>query len=932
MNTAVEGALHKEGQVQSATIPSSSSSARGALHGARDGEFLDLNPAQLLRRLHTVDWTFEIRQPDSALVHGIHPYPAKFVPELPRRVIGALSMQGELVVDPFSGGGTAAVEALRSGRAFYGIDANPIGNILARAKTTPLSSADFSALRSLEATLMAMQPGDLLRLTPRWLPHIPNREKWYDIHVFRALGVIRDAVAEVTPRAARDLAFVAFAQAASKLSFQESETRYVSAPREIDRLEVPQTALRELRRIRRLCEGRELTGETSARLIEGDSRDPASFDLSDGSAGLVVTSPPYPNTYDYHLYHRFRLFWLGEDPTALRRVEIGSHLKNQGRDDPIQDYLDDMGAVLRNCLRILADGRMAVVIIGTGLFRGEIFDTAAALTELGIEHGYDHIATINRPLPQHRRSITRPGRRLTSEQILFLRKPLSRRTAIAIAPNYSLHPYEEILQVRELHALGGSPSRAADGTIEVAPTAALERTAFTHEISGSRGCHHTLQRKLELAADRTSKRKNSIYGAHSIHRYKGKFYPQLAKALINISGVEPGESLICDPFGGSGTVAAEAVANGLEAVSIDWNPVAVASSRAKVALSSAAGPAIVAEVTALRGLVERAPTKPPAEFDQFAAATVEELGSWFPGSVLAKLNWLLRTIREQTDGDARVVMEVITSDLIREISHQEPRDLRIRRRKIPLSDAPVYELFCARASAVEARSARLHSACDPSRLGTATILEADAGDIAAFDPLAGRKIDAVVSSPPYATALPYLDTDRLSLAAIFGYGVSERRELERQMIGSREIGKRELVELESKLTDASAQLLPTSTREFLVDLLAAVKLDDEAGFRRRQTPAVLFRYFCAMRRVIGNLVTNMSPGAACWLVLGDSRSTIGGRTRMITTVDEVAAISVDAGLSLVDRIPITVTRENLVHARHSITRNEILELRLEGSA
>ena len=39
--------------------------------------------------------------------------------------------------------------------------------------------------------------------------------------------------------------------------------------------------------------------------------------------GLVITSPPYPNAYEYWLYHKYRMYWLGMDPLAVRAREIG---------------------------------------------------------------------------------------------------------------------------------------------------------------------------------------------------------------------------------------------------------------------------------------------------------------------------------------------------------------------------------------------------------------------------------------------------------------------------------------------------------------------------------------------------------------------------------------------------------------------------------
>ena len=45
---------------------------------------------------------------------------------------------------------------------------------------------------------------------------------------------------------------------------------------------------------------------------------------------------------DYHLYHRFRLFWLGFDPRKLAKIEIGSHLRHQKEATGFSAYLGEM--------------------------------------------------------------------------------------------------------------------------------------------------------------------------------------------------------------------------------------------------------------------------------------------------------------------------------------------------------------------------------------------------------------------------------------------------------------------------------------------------------------------------------------------------------------------------------------------------------------
>jgi len=81
-----------------------------------------------------------------------------------------------------------------------------------------------------------------------------------------------------------------------------------------------------------------------------------------------------------------------------------------------------------------------------------------------------------------------------------------------------------------------------------------------------------------------------------------------------------------------------------------------------------------------------------------------------------------------------------------------------------------------------------------------------------------------------------------------------------------------------------------------------------------------------MSRVMHNTHRHMLPGAHLWFVLGDSRTTVGGHRWTIPTIDEVLAIGKLVGLVPVERIPITVTREDVVHARHTITNNDILHM------
>ena len=82
----------------------------------------------------------------TGMPHAIYRYPARFSPEFAREAILRFSDMGELVLDPFSGGGTAITEAIALGRRAAGIDISALATFLSRAKTTPLSVHDVKTI------------------------------------------------------------------------------------------------------------------------------------------------------------------------------------------------------------------------------------------------------------------------------------------------------------------------------------------------------------------------------------------------------------------------------------------------------------------------------------------------------------------------------------------------------------------------------------------------------------------------------------------------------------------------------------------------------------------------------------------------------------------------------------------------------------------
>lgn len=529
-------------------------------------------------------------------------------------------------------------------------------------------------------------------------------------------------------------------------------------------------------------------------------------------------------------------------------------------------------------------------------------------------------------------------------------------------PNYRPFPYERDLARSELVALTGGAAEISGRQLRLRtdnPVAdsVLRRVAFTSRVHLDGGARETHISKLErsglLARFGTDdgSRKESNYLTHGIHRYKGKFYPQLARALLNISKARAGD-LVLDPFMGSGTTLLEAWLMGLDSIGFDINPLARMVARTKVQTLCAGFARIRAAVTAFERVArseaaavgvkwvgpgaaeEQGPCRLTARDLAKAVrrpGAETELGNWFPAPVVEKLVVIVRALASVGDPVAVDFIRVCLSDIIRSVSQQEPRDLRIRRRAEPIQDAPVFtalfEKLELELSKIDAGSDLLPGAGGGPRSW------AEHADIRRLqrekhEVLLGREVDAVVSSPPYATALPYVDTDRLSFLVLGLTSPKERNHLQKELIGTREIADRQRRELEHEMGEGGG--LASLPRDVALDLSHALRANSEhdVGFRRRNTPALLYQYFRDMREAMRRVAEVCRAGAPVFLVLGDSKTTLGtGEVFPIRTCDHVAAVCEQVGLVQDARIPITVTTEDLAHAKNAITENQILVLR-----
>ena len=371
------------------------------------------------------------------LTHQIHPYPAKLLPQIAHFFCRSSVLQepAGILLDPFCGSGTVALEASVAGLTPYVADANPFALMISRVKTTPYNVAELE-----NCLTVLRRRAASYRSAPKI--EIVNSNLWYSEERKFALDRIIRAIHELKDDAIREFFLICFSVLARKLSFADPRVNVPvrqkvkagfspSAKREIkarfqwlesvspfdefvrvcrsniDRVSLANDAAPDRTTVAEL-------GDDARNLRQGKSTSEAP--LPDESVGLVVTSPPYGSAQKYVRSSSLALNWLGlagpKDLATLERRSIGrEHLPsaeplnlegiplkykrqlsrisrtNLLRAKLAATYLREMSDVIAELARVTIRGGRSVIIVGNNQVCGEIIANDEFLRERFEAHG-----------------------------------------------------------------------------------------------------------------------------------------------------------------------------------------------------------------------------------------------------------------------------------------------------------------------------------------------------------------------------------------------------------------------------------------------------------------------------------------------------------------------------------------------------------------
>ena len=265
------------------------------------------------------------RSVNQYLTHWIYPYKGKFHPQMVRGLLNILHVRpGQVVLDPFVGSGTTAIETMIMGVDFLGIDISPLCVLISKVKTGAWNSAENIA--------------QLVESGSR-----PEQD---------ANSTIRDFFTLADMVTASDVAV-------------RKRDRDTSYKKNLEKMLRSITDMAVAKKKLKLDFG-------AVSILEADCRQMSSAGIESSSIDAIITSPPYSIALDYVKNDAHALAAMGHDLEVIREKFIGVRGKAKTR---MGLYNEDMRIVFEEMARVLKPGGAAAVVVGDATDGKEVTTT-----------------------------------------------------------------------------------------------------------------------------------------------------------------------------------------------------------------------------------------------------------------------------------------------------------------------------------------------------------------------------------------------------------------------------------------------------------------------------------------------------------------------------------------------------------------------------
>jgi len=323
----------------------------------RNSEMSDLAPWEA--------WTVLGSNKDLAYAtHGVFRFFGKFPPPIATYLMSTYTVPGDTVIDPMCGSGTTGVEAILLQRKAYLSDVSPLSLLLAKVKTTPISSA------KLKSALARIQKRYSSTAKTQSVFHpvgLRNLDHWFLPKTINSLKKLRSSIQEESDKDIRDFFAVIFASVVRRVSKATTQQGrlfldVVTAVEETLPIFVSR-AEKAIEKVSALPNPKykvEISWRDLREKVEKRAYRKAS---------LVILHPPYFNAYKYSSINSLELVWLGHEYAEVRKSEVREYFK-VGNPANVRYYVEDMAGAIVNAAKDLKASGVLALMIGDTVLRG----------------------------------------------------------------------------------------------------------------------------------------------------------------------------------------------------------------------------------------------------------------------------------------------------------------------------------------------------------------------------------------------------------------------------------------------------------------------------------------------------------------------------------------------------------------------------------
>lgn len=360
--------------------------------------------------------------------HRFYRYPARFSPQLVRASIETFTDKGDLVLDPFIGGGTTAVEALRTSRKCIGADINELAIFVSEVKSTVLSEAETSQLRrwlpTFESGLKICRDDQTNREWQQkgYLRHLNDPTTWRHRNIISA--ALREIERLCYPRLENFARCVILRSA--QLSLDGRQLVMTISDLRNNILKYFDSMLIDMDQLRSELKGIEAVYDPHIFKCDSSTLHENKRLLRQDPPKLILTSPPYPGVHV--LYHRWQVngrretsapYWIANklDGDSERYYTLGNR-----HEKGLKTYFNNLESIYSSIAQISGPSTAIIQVVAFSEPEWQLPKYLEVMDSVGLEEMGSQVAIdtkIWRDVPNRKWHAEQQERKAGSREVVL---------------------------------------------------------------------------------------------------------------------------------------------------------------------------------------------------------------------------------------------------------------------------------------------------------------------------------------------------------------------------------------------------------------------------------------------------------------------------------------------------------------------------------